>query len=52
MKYKFESLEEKVRRHLRIPLKQKLQWLGQMFEFNSKNQLKLRKQLRAIGRNS
>ena len=47
MNREWETLEERVRRHLRIPLKQKFEWLGKMLEFNSRHKLKLRKQVRA-----
>ncbi len=50
MRNKFESLEERVRRHLRIPVKAKLEWLEQMLRFNSSHQLKLRQKLRSISR--
>ena len=50
MHHQWESLEERVKRHLRIPIKNKLLWLARMLELNSSNKLKLRKQLRLMAR--
>lgn len=46
MNSQWETLEERVRRHARIPLKQKLEFLRQMLEFSSRHQLKLRRKFR------
>jgi hypothetical protein len=50
MANQWETLEERVRRHARIPVKQKLEWLRQMLEFSSRHQLRLRRKLRLTTR--
>lgn len=47
---KWETLEERIKRHLRIPVKQKMEWLGQMLEFATRNKLALRRKLRSVAR--
>ncbi len=46
----WETLEERVKRHARIPLKRKLIWLRQMLDLSSRHQLKLRRKLRLVVR--
>lgn len=50
MTQKWESLENRVKRHMLIPNKKKLEWLKAMLDLASGHQLKLRKKLRLIVR--
>ncbi len=43
----WETLEERVSRFIKIPVKKKLEWLRQMQEFQSRHEPELRKRLRA-----
>ena len=50
MDNQWETIEARVKRHARIPLKKKMEWLRDMLEFSSRHNLKLRRKLRSLSR--